>query len=764
MTRPALTERIKDYMLGNMKRPWVISYIIVLLLPLTLSSFVYLNAYNTIKDQAQESQKSAVERLSSNMDNEFRRIEEFVSVLSYDNNVNYLLHATGLESFTQNYATASRLYDLNQSLLVNLPSGSFISDYYIFSPDNSLVFHNSGVNEIEAYAQVPGNNTKLLYDKCRTLDTGEVQLFSLENDAGQFYMAAVYPLPYSYLPKGYMVILLDSSRLNELMLSLYSQEHSQIYLVDAQNLVLNRPDIPSVSALQYASGSQVLPLTYICTLPESVATASLIYLRQALWIIGLCCIIGGGFLIFLLTRYNYSPWLKLLTTIQNLSKSSIENGMNEYQIVQTTLTNIFQEKATMEEVFHRQSRALYSYYLTRLLKGHIEVDDMDETILENMEQLLLLDNYTILVSLTDVRDSWTTDYTDLARSTYLSFFEKQIVRKLQDFLGETFSVSFTEIYDYTVCVIGMLEQETDSWQVKLSAAMETIISDISEHMDLQYYFAFSDLHHNITEMYTAWEEASSSISIGIMNQEKTLTFYEDVEFHNPGSYAYTAKTEQTLINLIQIGQAAEAAVLIRELLDEIAAQYPVFETAKCAATDVLCSVTKAFTHLPAGVGETLQNEYYNLVENFMQANSYKKLQKPLLTATALVAAGFEQARTAANTPQSNWIPKIDEQLEANLYNENLNVMFLAHKLGINSKYISSLYFEAKGVSIVDTIHRRRIETFKEILGERDISIADAAAAVGYSSIATLNRWVRKYEGVTPGQLKPLKHTTQNTDS
>ena len=56
---------------------------------------------------------------------------------------------------------------------------------------------------------------------------------------------------------------------------------------------------------------------------------------------------------------------------------------------------------------------------------------------------------------------------------------------------------------------------------------------------------------------------------------------------------------------------------------------------------------------------------------------------------------------------------------------------------------------------MDTIHKKRIEKFKELISNDDMNISDAAAAVGYTSIATLNRWVKKYEGVTPGQLKIL---------
>lgn len=774
-----LIHKANKYLTSNMRRSWIISYVIILLLPLFINSFVYVNAYATIKHQAQDSQKSAVERLRSNMDHEFRRLEEAISLLSYDTNLNYLLDAQGLESFKQNYDTASRLYDLNESLALNMPSDRIISDYYIFSPKNSLVFHNSGINEISRYGELTSNDSRLLYEKCQSLDTRNIQLFSFEPEPGRSYTVTVYPLPYSYLPKGYIAVLMDNVELNRAMQNLYSQENSQIYLVDETYRFLGSPEhlidpdtfasydftqgsvldtLPGDAgkSLMHSSASQVLPLYYICTMPESVATANLIYMRRSLWISALFCIIGGGFLISVLSRHNYSPWLKLVNTIEGLSKSTVRNGNNEYQIVLNALTDIYQEKATIEEVFHHQNRTLYSYYLTRMLKGHMGVENMEEDILENMEEQLQLGNYTVLVSLTDVKDTWASDHMDLVKDAYLSFFETQIVQKLQESLGASFSIAFAEIYDYTACIIGMADQEADTWQAKISSAIETISRDLFENMDVQFYFALSNLHHNISEMSEAWEEAFASISQCVMNQEKSLTFYEDVVINDAGSYAYPAKTEQMLINLIQIGQSEEASVLIRSLLDEIAKHFPLFETAKCTASDILCSVTKAFTHLSDSSREQIQNQYYAIVENFMQANSYTKLSRRLLEAAMLVTREYQTVADSP-TPQSTWIPKIEEQLEAYLFDENLNVMFLSHKLGVSSKYLSSIFFEAKGVSIMDTIHKRRIEKFKELICDENMNISDAATAVGYSSIATLNRWVKKYEGVTPGQLKSIRH-------
>jgi len=66
--------------------------------------------------------------------------------------------------------------------------------------------------------------------------------------------------------------------------------------------------------------------------------------------------------------------------------------------------------------------------------------------------------------------------------------------------------------------------------------------------------------------------------------------------------------------------------------------------------------------------------------------------------------------------------------------------------------------------LIATIHKRRIEHFKELITTTDMNINDAAAAVSYISIATLNRWMKKYEGITPGQLKKIGNSSNKEES
>ena len=91
---------------------------------------------------------------------------------------------------------------------------------------------------------------------------------------------------------------------------------------------------------------------------------------------------------------------------------------------------------------------------------------------------------------------------------------------------------------------------------------------------------------------------------------------------------------------------------------------------------------------------------------------------------------------------------------AHAFDENLSISMLAEEIGLNPKYMAMQYKEIKGVGLLYSIHQQRIDAFKQILAQQpNISIAQASAAVGYSSQNTLIRWFRKIEGITPGEYR-----------
>jgi two-component system, response regulator YesN len=88
--------------------------------------------------------------------------------------------------------------------------------------------------------------------------------------------------------------------------------------------------------------------------------------------------------------------------------------------------------------------------------------------------------------------------------------------------------------------------------------------------------------------------------------------------------------------------------------------------------------------------------------------------------------------------------------------ESLTQTRMAEDLGITAPYLSSLFKQATGTSMVDYIGRLRVDQAKLLLAEGSQTLSEIAAAVGCGTDKTLIRLFKRFEGVTPGRFRETR--------
>lgn len=84
--------------------------------------------------------------------------------------------------------------------------------------------------------------------------------------------------------------------------------------------------------------------------------------------------------------------------------------------------------------------------------------------------------------------------------------------------------------------------------------------------------------------------------------------------------------------------------------------------------------------------------------------------------------------------------------------------WLADKLHYDYTYLSNLFSEVEGTTIEKYYIAQRIEKVKELLVYDELSLAEIAEAMGYSSAAYLSSQFKKVTGLTPTFYKSIKET------
>lgn len=126
-----------------------------------------------------------------------------------------------------------------------------------------------------------------------------------------------------------------------------------------------------------------------------------------------------------------------------------------------------------------------------------------------------------------------------------------------------------------------------------------------------------------------------------------------------------------------------------------------------------------------------------------------------VTQAALRQASQESdgvARYAGNVRCRQAVRYISENL-----GEPISVSDVAEAAGISAGYLSKLFHDVLGMSVVDYINRMKLNRVKELLAMQKATIQDAAASVGIEDPNYLSRLFKKYNGITASEYRALRN-------
>lgn len=133
-----------------------------------------------------------------------------------------------------------------------------------------------------------------------------------------------------------------------------------------------------------------------------------------------------------------------------------------------------------------------------------------------------------------------------------------------------------------------------------------------------------------------------------------------------------------------------------------------------------------------------------IFRRIVSASNLLELEK---TAKELI---MECQRSRGETEQcSSYVKKAVDFIESN-YGRDLSLDDVAGHVCISVGYLSILFKEEIGCTVLEYLTWVRMKKAKELLAEKDIKVKDIAKQLGYNSVQSFIRSFKKYYGYTPG--------------
>jgi YesN/AraC family two-component response regulator len=88
--------------------------------------------------------------------------------------------------------------------------------------------------------------------------------------------------------------------------------------------------------------------------------------------------------------------------------------------------------------------------------------------------------------------------------------------------------------------------------------------------------------------------------------------------------------------------------------------------------------------------------------------------------------------------------------------ENLNISMIGEAFSMTPSYVSKLFKDLAGESLLDYINKTRLVQAKLLLISGKYTVSEISLKVGYNDVNTFHRIFKKFEGITPGRYREVK--------
>jgi YesN/AraC family two-component response regulator len=779
----------------NFKKPkhsvlfsWLVSYILILLIPIMISGLVYLKSVALFKNEIINNNRVMLTQLQQAFDGQLQDVKRLALQIAMNPKLRFLLTAKNAEALYSSYNAVSNVLEMNSDFNLYATANGNIQSFYIVFNNKDMVWAESAIFSKAEFFRDLVSDSQITYGQWLKIVEREyvgsyipLRLFHMKGQPHKS-ITFIQSIPIGgMVHQANLVVLMDGTSLNQAIENINRLQKGSVYIVDRENQILftnfgKQGTLPMVRYKQMArnvgllnswdNGKKVVisyissheaDWKYVFVIPTFLFEEKLENLKN-ITLFGLlfCLIIGGCFVIWLVNQ-NYNPLYQVLRFLRNIKLVSNTNEINEYKLIQNSIYQVYQENEVINRRLQQQNETMRAHFLLRLLQGRPGSAPLTAEILENYQINLISDRFVVFLFYIEDYHPVIRGVTENETETQLQQTQQalgKLVQEQMEAVGPVFPMEYNQMI---ACIVNIRPGLEIDWEGLTGDMLLKTQQMMEERLNLSCSIAISGLHETLAGIAPAYQEAMDALEYRLLDVKgQSLFFYSRVQqtFGGKYNYFYTMEMEQKLTNSIKVGNLQQAMNLVTTLFSNFTSGKVEIKLAKCMMFDIISTIIKALNS-EGILMECQLVTAMNPMEHLLKCKNSNEIKREIeLILQDVCVLINERKKTCGKN--DHLVVKVEELLQDRYSDVNMSLTQLAADLQMNPKYLSSLYKEATGVSIVDLLNRIRVVNAKKLLLQTELSIAEVASRVGYCNSNALIRAFKRVEGITPGQFKELK--------
>lgn len=680
----------------------LLSYLFVLVIPTLLGILLMVQSIRFFASQEDRYHQTILEQVKSDLDTTMGAILDISYQISLNDHLSSLLVA-------QNEFEESQMHDLyllQQDLKKLQAEHPFIKNLYLYflKTDTILIENN----------HIPKDMFYQLYLKPLNLDrsswqaaisdtsVGNIGTFSVrENNVDGTVVYFMQSIPNYSATHVNLVMELDQQEIfNETKglnfsvgdeLTIYGQSDQTLLSSNPKRYLSHAKGNLSASRYCYQVNSDILPIRYMTLFSPEIA-GNKIKQQILIGVLGWLAIFGAGFaLLYFFSRRNYRPIQQFLQKIPSNGKRG--GNLGEYPYLQRALDE-------MESV--------------RFIKLLLQGDTAGYPEFRHPKFLLLL-----------------AEAPDEEREPLEEGFRRMMKAGI--------SLTYSQWNRWLIGIFNLEEGQREAVKKAIAEQMQPL----SPHARI-----------SVSALYdqTAWDEGYRQAQNGLHQLEQTQKQLLFCEKEEKLLLPYPEELKQQCVELFVTGQEE----LLQQMLEKI--DRDAFVPQKEVLEDFLYQVLALATdrmEADSGILFRWKLQPYRQMEKAKSAKEKIRVFLSLVSqAEALLLSDTKESKERKENRQEQIAERVKAYLDKNFSNQEINVYGIGGEFDLSPYYVSKIFKETTGMTILRYLDLQRIESAKTLLLQ-NISLASVAEQCGYTDSHALIRAFKKQMGMTPGRYKEM---------
>ncbi|MCJ8014737.1 helix-turn-helix domain-containing protein [Paenibacillus sp. KQZ6P-2] len=747
-----------------------ISYLLVLIMPIIISSFVYNVAVQTVKNDAIQHNLLMLEQTRQIMDARLQEIEGIGKQIALDPKMNSLINAGIIEEGSPKHYLIWKAVNYSPNFhAIN----TFVLNYYVFFHNNSVVLSSdTAFPDIEWF-------WKSLFPDIVSLDKQEFQRMlwnrfhlstflpggqvTLDHKQHQvLYYLHSFPVDSINNPLGVILVLIDQTQINHLLTRLDIGESGLVYISDEEGKVVTSvtgeqtkvaPEELAAKPIEdgffkTANGEELYisrtvsslnGWNYVSAVPTSMVLAKVQYIKNIIIASALLTIVLGIVLALFLGYRDWKPIKQLLQQLRGWLGSVEERYTNEYDYLNDSISRLIENHHLLNEKVQEHIPLLRQAFFRRLLYGEF-VDDKEIKIFQKSVGLEISDqSFFVLLLRVDEAGRNESD-PSLEEIRMLNIIIKNAIDRS---LGHL-TYFIYDIDENKFALIVEFNGEDKDRQLGIQEA-KSMIQNLSHTLEscsqMRLSFAFGRVYKGIRDICVSFFEAKQALEYALSkNQGQRYARYEDIP-QESDKYYFPIDLELRLINSIKSGNRTDVEQVLTLLYNEN------FQRRNLSVPDA-----EQLLYLMIG---TVSRGLDQMKDLAIGELSIGKLQRKESIEELFCGIGeayldcCEAIQFKNQSDKTELRNQVEIFIQQNYVEGNLTLSMVADEFKTTEAMMYQFIKDHLGMTFSDYIESIRIRRACELLATREIPIKEVALMVGYSSDRTFRRAFKRVMGISP---------------